>query len=42
MRNVLGIRVLFVGDLFRKKVLFLVKNKVVNFIDINVDKFLGG
>lgn len=42
MRNVLGIRVLFVGDLLRKKVLFLVKNKVVNFIDINVDKFLGG
>lgn len=42
MRNVPGIRAPFVGDLLRKKVLPLVKNKVANLIDANVDKFLGG
>lgn len=42
MRNVPGIRAPFVGDLLRKKVLPLVKNKVANLIDTNVDKFLGG
>lgn len=42
MRNVPGIRAPFVGDLLRKKVLPLVKNKVANLIDTNVDRFLGG
>lgn len=42
IRNVPGIRAPFVGNLLRKKVLPLVKNKVANLIDTDVNKFLGG
>lgn len=42
MRNIPGIRTPFVGDLLRRKVLPLVKNKVANLIDTIVDKFVGG
>lgn len=42
MRNVPGMRAPFVGDLLRNKVLPLVKNKVANLIDTNVNRFLGG
>lgn len=40
MRNVPGITAPFVADLLRKRVLLLVKNKVANLIDTNVNRFL--
>lgn len=41
MRNVLVFRVFIVGDIFRGKVLFMIKNKVVIVIEVNVNKYMG-